>query len=348
MNESKTSIQPSSGGGSAEQMFFRLWAFFEKHLRASPEQLCLLTIWTVHTHCYSAFGVTPYLNICSREKQSGKTLCLELLDMVCNNAWYATGVSPAALTRAIVGSHLTVLLDECQTIFGGSDKQVRGLLVSGARKSKTYTAGGKTASDLIDVFCPKAFAGMPILPPAVDDRSIPIVLHAPRPGQSFSRFNSSQASAEAAPLLPWLRRWAEQNIQALHEAVPFTRDQFPPDLTPREQDLLEPLLHCADLIGGKSPEHIRNSLLGVLRQNTTRRCFLHLLSDIRHIFTNEHQHRCPTSILLDYLNSDESRPWRTWHNGGPMNPVDLALILDPHGIKPRSIRMDAHSTPKGY
>src|SRR5437667_9841536 len=163
MSETKTSIASSSSAESADQMFFRLWAFFEKHLSTSPEQLGLLTIWTVHTHCYSAFGVTPYLNICSREKQSGKTLCLELLDLVGNNAWYATGVSPAALTRTIVGSHPTILLDECQTIFGGSDKQVRGLLVSGARKSKTYTAGGKTASDLIDVFCPKAFAGMPIL-----------------------------------------------------------------------------------------------------------------------------------------------------------------------------------------
>src|SRR5436309_2883672 len=193
MSESQT----LSNTEPADQMFYRLWAFFEKHLKSTPEQLGLLAIWTVHTHVYSAFGATPYLNICSREKQSGKTLCLELLDLVCNNAWYATGASPAVLTKAVAGSHPTILLDECQTIFGGSDRQVRGLLVSGARKGTTYTAGGKTASDLTDVFCPKAFAGMPILPPAVDDRSIPIVLHAPRPGQSFSRFNSSQASAEA-------------------------------------------------------------------------------------------------------------------------------------------------------
>src|SRR5947208_16725182 len=104
MNESKTSIQPSSGGGSAEQMFFRLWAFFEKHLKSTPEQLGLLAIWTVHTHVYSAFGATPYLNICSREKQSGKTLCLELLGLVCNNAWFATGATPAALTNAVLCS----------------------------------------------------------------------------------------------------------------------------------------------------------------------------------------------------------------------------------------------------
>ena len=146
MSESKTFVQPSSGGGSAEQMFFRLWAFFEKHLRASPEQLGLLTIWTVHTQCYSAFGVTPYLNICSREKQSGKTLCLELLNLVSNTAWFATGATPAALTNAVLGSRPTVLLDECQTIFGASDKKVRGLLVSGCQRGRPSAANVASAS----------------------------------------------------------------------------------------------------------------------------------------------------------------------------------------------------------
>src|SRR5437588_3252520 len=138
MSESKTLTNTES----ADQMFYRLWAFFEKHLKSTPEQLGLLAIWTVHTHVYSAFGATPYLNICSREKQSGKTLCLELLNLVSNNAWFATGATPAALTNAVLGSRPTVLLDECQTIFSGSDKHVRGLLVSGSRKGKTYTAGG--------------------------------------------------------------------------------------------------------------------------------------------------------------------------------------------------------------
>ena len=134
----------TSGAGAAEQMFFRLWAFFQKHLNTTPEQLGLLSIWTLHTHCYSAFRTTPYLNICSREKQCGKTLCLELLSLVCNNVWYATGATPAVLAKTVLGSRPTILLDECQTLFGGSDKQVRGLLVSGARKGGTLCGLGIT------------------------------------------------------------------------------------------------------------------------------------------------------------------------------------------------------------
>src|SRR5436189_4162443 len=149
---------------TADQMLYCLARFFNQYLSCEPEQVAVLSVWTLHTYCFSAARTTPYLNICSHEKQSGKTLCLELLSLLCAGSWYATGITPAALTKKIMKSRPAVLLDECQTIFGSSDKQVRGLLVSGAKSSGIYEG-----ASAVNVFCPKAFAGMPIMPPALDD-----------------------------------------------------------------------------------------------------------------------------------------------------------------------------------
>src|SRR5436305_8933 len=61
----------------AEEMIYRLAGFFSQYLRCASELLPVLSLWTLHTHCITAADATPYLNICSTEKQSGKTLCLE-------------------------------------------------------------------------------------------------------------------------------------------------------------------------------------------------------------------------------------------------------------------------------
>ncbi|HEV3037406.1 MAG TPA: hypothetical protein VHA33_06435 [Candidatus Angelobacter sp.] len=168
---------------SPEHMLSQLAGFFQQYLDCTPQQRIVLSLWTLHTHCFSAARVTPYLNISSREKQSGKSLCLRLLNLVCAHPWCATGISAGALHRKIGNVRPTVLLDECQTIFGASDKKVRGLLVSGCQRGGTYEFAQRSPSppSVVEVFCPKAFAGMAILPPAVDDRSIPIVLEAAKP-----------------------------------------------------------------------------------------------------------------------------------------------------------------------
>ena len=283
---------------TADQMLYCLARFFNQYLSCEPEQVAVLSVWTLHTYCFSAARTTPYLNICSHEKQSGKTLCLELLSLLCAGSWYATGITPAALAKKIMKSRPAVLLDECQTIFGSSDKQVRGLLVSGAKSSGIYEG-----ASAVNVFCPKAFAGMPVLPPAIDDRSIPILLHPVKPGAPIQRFVPERAIKEAESLVAALRQWAGHNQTALREIAPYTREQFPPELSPREQDLVEPLLQIADRIGGKVPEQIRSCLVEILQHDSAKSCFTQLLADIHDAYGNNSRDRLPSAALLDSLNS---------------------------------------------
>ena len=61
--------------------------FYRQYLDCSSEQLDLLALWTMHTHIIPAAPFSPALNICSRKKQSGKTLCLQLLSLLCDQPW---------------------------------------------------------------------------------------------------------------------------------------------------------------------------------------------------------------------------------------------------------------------
>jgi hypothetical protein len=327
-------------------MLYRLGRFFRQYLHCTPHQLAVLSLWTLHTHCFSGAGVTPYLNICSREKESGKTLCMELLSLVCADPWYAAGINAGALVRKLVCSRPTVLLDECQTLFGFSDRKIRGLLVSGSKRGGTYEAPQRGP---VDVFCPKAFAGMAILPPAIAARSIPVVLKATKPDGTTRRFIIAQAREEAAPLVAWIKQWSSQKLAEVTNAIPYTRDQMPGELSLRQQDCVEPLLHIADLISGQVPKHASAALVELFRLDSTQSCFMQLLSDIRDAFPKAGiGHRIPTSALLNFLNTLASRPWRTWHDGQPMTPVDLARILRPFGIAPEPIRLSRVLVVKGY
>jgi hypothetical protein len=331
-------------------MLHRLAGFFRQYLLCAPEQLTVLSLWTLHSHCFSAARVTPYLNISSREKQSGKSLCLQLLNLVCADPWYATGISPGALLRKIGDVRPTVLLDECQTLFGAGDRKVRGLLVSGSQRGGVHEFARRAPSPpfVADVFCPKAFAGMAILPPAIDDRSIPIVLQAAKPEADIRRFFIEQATEEAAPLLAWVKQWADQKRAEIAEAAPYPRELMPAELTARQQDCVEPLLHLAGFIGGQLPKEARAALIKLFQNDSTQSHFLSLLSDIRLAFLLFRSLSASTSHLLQFLNGIRDSPWGTWHHGGPMTPIDLALILRPFGIGPRVIRKSRVLVYKGY
>src|SRR2546423_10783483 len=163
---------------SAQDMLHRLDKFFNRYLDCSEEQRTVLQIWTLHTHCFAAASATPYLNICSAEKQAGKSLCLQLLSLVCADPWLAPSASPAIFTRKVTSQRPTVLLDQCETIFTRSARtKICGLLTHGASRGGTFSVpDGKTIHDL-DVFCPKVFAGDFPLPISLEELCIPVTLY---------------------------------------------------------------------------------------------------------------------------------------------------------------------------
>jgi uncharacterized protein DUF3631 len=340
-------VMSTDSNTDGDRMLYKLATFFRQYVNAPYEHLWTLALWTLHTHCFTAARTTPYLNICSHERQAGKTRCLEVLNLVAADTWLATGITPSMLVKKILHSRPTVLLDECQTAFGGSDRQVRGILVSGSRVDGCYEAKGGTQT--VEVFCPKAFAGMRILPSAIAERSINILLSPNKSDNETRRFVPKIALKDAEAVVADIRKWVDRNLLDLINAKPYTYGAFPEKLTRREQDMLEPLLHLIDAIGGNLAPDIQKCLLKCVRQDSAHAYFVQLLADVRDAFSkSEKPDRIPTTALLDYLNSLQSRPWNKWDNGAPMNAKDLAQMLDPHSIKPGSIRLSPSFTLKSY
>src|SRR5215510_9731629 len=76
-------------GVNPEEMLNSLVGFLRNYLVAEEYQLNILALWIVHTRCFNLFSTTAYLDIRSPEAECGKSRCLELLRLLCDEPWYA-------------------------------------------------------------------------------------------------------------------------------------------------------------------------------------------------------------------------------------------------------------------
>src|SRR5215471_3426781 len=86
--------------------------FISRYLECSDYQRLIMAFWVLHTHCLPAAQFTPYLAIQSAEKQSGKSLCLELLSMIAADSALTTSYTASSLSKRTDDIVPTVLLDE--------------------------------------------------------------------------------------------------------------------------------------------------------------------------------------------------------------------------------------------
>jgi hypothetical protein len=61
------------------QLLHEVCARFEYYLVLPPGAAVALTLWTAHTHCFTAFRLTPRLNLQSPEPGCGKTTTLDVI-----------------------------------------------------------------------------------------------------------------------------------------------------------------------------------------------------------------------------------------------------------------------------
>src|SRR5205807_5960209 len=130
-------LQPVDG----QQMLSLVSTFLRQYLACTENQLAILALWVLFTHCFLDAPVTPYLHISSRERESGKTLCIELLSLLCMRPWLTTGFTPAILLRKLQDEqYFTILLDDCDSLFAHSRSVViLGLLNRGFGREGAYS-----------------------------------------------------------------------------------------------------------------------------------------------------------------------------------------------------------------
>src|ERR1700693_1225205 len=318
---------------------------YRRFVVMSAAQVDTLALYAIHTHAIDAADVTPYILLRSPEKRCGKTLTLLVSESLCRRVVLAANVTAAALFRLIDAEQPTYMIDEVDTIFGGHkserNEDIRAILNSGYERGATIPrcVGEDHEVRQFSTYCAKMLAGLRCrLPDTILDRCIAFDMQRKPPGAKVERFRRRRVVPELHALRDRAVGWAAQNVDALATAEP----ELPDELNDRAQDVWESLLAIADRVGGEWPARARCAafVLSGGEAAEDESLGVRLLADVRDYFENKE--RAPSAELVRHLVGLEESPW------GHLDARGLARILRSFGVRPRTIRLDDGSTPKGY
>lgn len=336
-----------------------LYKLLPDYLACSDHQRTILTLWIVHTWCFEVFPATPYLNIWSPEKQSGKTQCLQLLRMLCRNPWMpGGGLTSTRLMDQIAKRRPTLLLDDWHTAFRPTEAQsIIGFMNAGFTEDGRYAARGSDDAEDLNSYCPKAFAGSASLPGPLADRSIPIVLQRQKPSQSFRIFCSTIIHPQAGSYTKQFRLWFQgyDRMASVYKHGQTIYESNLPGFSLRQKACAFPLLTIARLLGKKWTRRAHVALRRIFDIHTPEELSTgrQLLEDIRAYFLsdgkdNQNKDKVWTADLLEHLNGLNGRPWSRDQKGKPLGPERLRGYLRDFEVCTSSTQWIARQKRKGF
>lgn len=297
-------------------------------------------LWVVHSHCADASFTTPRLAFLSPEPGSGKSRCLDVLQLLCRNPLVSTNTTVSALVHSAHSGNVTILLDEVDAIFGSrsTDKAaLRGLLNSGFQRGGTYQRmiGGRPVA--LQTFSPTALAGLGELPHTVATRAIVIRMHRRAASEVVEPFRVGSASVETAQLRVALAEWADSEIESLLGL----EAELPDGIADRAADVWQPLLVIASAAGGDWLQRAQTACTELTRgeRPDDASTGLRLLTDLRDIFGATT--KMATEEVLSRLAGLPESPWTK------TTPRQLAELLRPYGVGSLKIKLGLRSA-QGY
>jgi hypothetical protein len=340
--------------------------FLLRYVRFSSEAApTTLALWIAHTHAFDAAYVTPYLQVTSPEKRSGKTRVLEVLELLVPDPLRVVSISEAALFRKVAQGCVTLLFDEVDEVFDKRERStrnegLRALLNAGYREGAKVArcAGSGRRMSVVEypAFCPKALASIGSLPDTVADRSITIRMERKTSEERVSRFRFREAWGEAEPIRRGFGAWAsrENTIQELRSAEP----DVPEELDDRAAEGWEALIAIADMAGGSWPEQARRAAVGLQTERVVAEVESARILLLRHVleaFAESGSSAIPATTLLDALTARDDGPWAKWWSrslrvGNYQGPAsDLASMFAAFRIYPRDVETSLYGEPvRGY
>lgn len=325
-----------------------------KQFMSLPEHAAAaLALWTVNSYVVVNHGhVAPILAVTSPEKRCGKSTLLGWLYRLVDKPLLAANITAAAIFRTVDAYHPTLLIDEADSFLGETGDELRGILNSGHTRDTAYVirvSGEELEPRRFSTWGTKAVALIGKLEgryTTLADRSIEIQLRRKLPTERLTKLRHADEN-HFETLARKCARFAADFGAALGKARP----EIPDVLNDRAQDNWEPLLAIADKAGGNWPRLARAVALALSGGADTSGgdgLGAQLLADLRRYFDGGKATSYPTETLLQHLTTMDEAPWPTYAKGKPMTARHLARILHPYGILPKTIRISATATPKGY
>ncbi len=317
--------------------------FLSDYIVLSPLEILVAADWVLASWLIDRFDRFPHLAITSPEKRCGKTRLLEVLELVCHNAYNTpTNMSPAALYRLIQSVQPTILLDEAQSIKrrGSETAEVfRELLNAGINKNaKVFRCGGENRDDVqeFSIYGPKVLALIGGLDGVLADRCLPVAMKRKTHADQVQRFRTRVAEPIGQKISKEIEKWADEHGDKIAELYD-TLDTFDME-NDRMAELLLPLqavLKVADESRIPELQEYANSLDE--KDEAIESDGVRLLAACREIFSGvkskDGQKFLSTESLIQNLLFRTEEPWSRWRHGARITPEALANILRPYGIR---------------
>jgi hypothetical protein len=339
-------IEPWNAPVNGANLLNEVAARLGRYVVLPPGAADTIALYIAHAHAFDAFDHTPRLNVCSPDKQCGKTTALDVVATLVPRPLRAENMTAAVLFRMVESHRPTLLLDEVDSYLNDSE-ELRGLLNAGHRRgAKVYRCeGDNNTVRSFSAFAPVALAGIGALPGTLHDRSIVVRLARARPREVGARFDSRRVEYETE-LRQKLARWTYDNFDKLQGCDP----QLPETAFNRLADNWRPLFAIAEAAGGDWPQRVHAAFIALTASPDldAQGVGTLLLSDIADLFAAENTDRLPSSKLAEALGAIEGRPWAEWgKHRRPISPNQLANQLRRFGVSSRVIRV-GDETPRGY
>ena len=311
-----------------------------RHVWLPDDGAEIVALFVLHAHAREAARISPMLAFASPEIACGKTTALSVVSKLTPQPLFVSDLTPAGLYRAITNAPCTLLIDEGKSALRGH-RTLSSLLNSGHRRDGARVL---RADGVFDLYCPKAIALVGELPASLRDRALLVALKRKRPNEAVAPLDEA-AIAHLEQLGVRTATWADQQFKRLADANPV----LPAGLANRSADNWRPLLAIADAAGGRWPELARSvaSRAAAAQADDNSSPSTLLLSDLRDMFCELNTDRLATDDVIYMLPEREEHPWANYHRGRPITANDVARLLRPFGIRPKTLRFGP-TTAKGY
>ncbi len=342
-NDLEPSTLPQDGAMLLEDITRQIRRF----LVTDPECIDSIALWIVFTHMASIAAVCPNLCFTSATKACGKSTALEIVCRLVPRPLATSNISTAALFRTIDAYSPTIIIDEADSMFRTND-EIRTIMNSGfTRKSASAIriVGEDLEPRIFNVFCPKAIALIGSLPDTLASRSIIIQMRRRKPNEEVERLRADKDQG-FSDLHARLKRFAQDHCAEIQAIDP----EIPSSLSDRQADCWRELLRIADFIGGEWPRRARMAAVALCAEDAgdpdevKERLLLDLCTIISALPARD---RWPSQALVDRLNDMEESPWPQCNHGRGITTSNLARMLRPFGIRPRTLKQDGRCA-KGY
>lgn len=298
---------------------------------ATERDTGLLTTWIGHANVFTWFKYTPRLGFTAGVHECGKSQALEVCQLLTNNSYYLSDVTPASFFTYTQHGDKALFVDEMTDSLRGGEGSLTSALKTGTKANgcvprvEMGTNGRKVMQ--FRTYSAVAFGGV-CVDAALDsqNRSRTHWVHMRRamlgedPETLDERIDGHRFKAVGGRFLKWL----QENEQAIKA---FDKSQLPKHLIGRDRDKWLPLFAIASVAGSEWLERIRRYALEELddsNQLTDSTQILKAVQDI-HFDWDRYSPRSPKDtkvttgdlcqLLAQWTDEDGRKPYAKWNKG---------------------------------